>query len=72
MITDHISRLDADDRLTLFEMTLCDPEAGELVREYIEVFPRYRSCSHDGAMLELFAWIILARQACGMEGFGHA
>jgi hypothetical protein len=71
MIVDHIDRLDTDDRTTIFEMTLCDPFAGELARLYLERFPLYRG-SADAGLLELICWLILAREACGIEGVGHA
>lgn len=71
MITTHVNRLDAENRTTICEMILCDPYAGYLAREYLEAFPLHRG-SPDAALLELMAWLILAREACGTDGVGHA
>lgn len=68
---DLIFSLDADDRETFMQMTLCDPVAGCLAREYLENFAAYRG-TETAAVLELIAWLVLAREACGVEGAGRA
>lgn len=71
MIVDHIGRLDAANRETVFELILCHPFAGHLAREYLE-FHTMRGATVERGALELIAWLILARETCGVEGAGHA
>lgn len=71
MIADHIAQLDGENRETVFELIACDPNAGHLVREYLDVFQLHHDPLKVG-VLELIAWLILAREACGIEGVGHA
>lgn len=66
-----VDQLDADNRETVCELILCDPYAGYLAREYLEVFPMHRGSS-DEALCGLIGWLILAREACGVQGIGHA
>jgi hypothetical protein len=66
-----IRTLDSDDRQTLCEMTLADPLSGQLAREYLDVCTEIRDWSPDRSALELITWLILVREACGIEGVGH-
>lgn len=71
MTVTDVGQLDAENRTTICQMILCDPYAGYLAREFLEAFPLYRG-TPDGALLELIAWLILARETCGIGGVGHA
>jgi hypothetical protein len=66
-----VSDLDPDTRTTVCELILCDPNAGRLAREFLVSFTPRRGSTQDAA-LELIGWLILAREACGVEGVGHA
>lgn len=71
MIVTHVDQLDAEDRETVFAMTLCAPIAGESARVFLREFVEYRGTAVE-AFDELFAWLYLARDACGLEACGHA
>jgi hypothetical protein len=71
MTVDHIGQLDAENRETVFDLILCHPFAGHLAREYLD-FQAMRGATAESGALELIAWLVLAREACGLEGVGHA
>lgn len=70
-IITRVSQLDTDNRTTLCELIQCDPFAGYLAREYLD-FQAIRGATLECGTLELIAWLILARETCGIEGVGHA
>lgn len=71
MIVDHIGLLDSENRTTVCELIVCDEYAGYLAREYLE-FRTLNGATIEGATIDLIAWLILAREAVGVEGVGHA
>lgn len=71
MIT-SINHMDNENRTTLCELILCDPFAGRLAREYLDYMHEIRGVTSEQSTLELIAWLVLAREAVGVAGVGHA
>lgn len=67
----HVSQLDSENRTTLCELIGCDAFAGQLAREYLD-FRTLNGVPIERATMDLIAWLILAREACGVEGVGRA
>lgn len=67
-----IDHIDTENRQTLCEMTLAHPLSGRLARDYMEVGVEIRGWSEAQSAHQLIGWLTLVREACGLDGAGHA
>lgn len=66
-----LERLDPESRRTMFEFVVCSPQSGGMCAEYVDQYAQFRGTEREG-WLQLMAWLVLAREACGEIGAGRA
>jgi hypothetical protein len=70
--TDIITPPSGEQRLFWLQTAGSHEHNGRHAQIAIETWENHHGMSHERATLELIAWLIIARESLGIEGYGHA